>query len=131
MQRFLKSIAAGFACAAILTACGRSGGSAPVPRDAVQTSHQRVVHGGGGGSCTQDSYGYCVGSVQQSGVYRTCDDGENLITYWYGQSIYNIYYHGSFYGTFTYSNIGASGCPPPATWSPAEPSAATGDPNLP
>ncbi len=127
MNRFVPRAAAVVAAAFALAGCGGSGGSSPaqaVPQTAPNGVARHVSS-----TCTPDSYGYCLALVSQEQDPGVC--GPHGFQYTIEIDYYQLLHNGASAGYYTYSNNGRSGCPPPYAWTPRDPSAATGDPDLP
>ena len=126
MNRFVQRTAAVAAAAFALAGCG--GGSGTSPAQIVpQTANGTARHASS--TCTPDSYGYCLAPTGQEQDPGVC--GPHGFQYTIEIDSYQLFHNGASAGFYTYSNNGRSGCPPPYAWSPRDPSAATGDPNLP
>jgi hypothetical protein len=85
-----------------------------------------------GGSCTPDSYGYCLVITGGSATNKVwCDGG--LFHFATITQNNQLYYNGVAQGQYvkTTTNYSCDGSDPTISWSPQDPADATGDPNLP
>ncbi len=127
MNRLARGAAGALLAALALAGCGGSGGSAPAPAVPQAAPNGAARHVSS--TCTPDSYGYCLALVSQDQEFATCSNGFEYQT---ESDYYQLYHNNVSDGFYTYSNTGRSSrCPPPYAWSPRDPSAATGDPDLP
>jgi hypothetical protein len=127
MNRLVHHTAGMLLAALALAGCGVSGGSSPA-QTVPQTSANGVARHVSS-TCTPDSYGYCLALVSQEQDFGVC--GPHGFQYQIEIDYYQLFHNGASAGFYTYSNNGRSACPPPYLWTPRDPSAATGDPDLP
>ncbi|HEX3465450.1 MAG TPA: hypothetical protein VHS78_15485 [Candidatus Elarobacter sp.] len=126
MNKLLFAVAATLGVLS-LAACGGSHAvSGPVP-----TATAQQPSGGGQStgrrpqsSCTPDSYGYCLAFLSKAIINQNC--GGLIVQN--TTKRYELYYYTTDEGTYTYT---IDNCQGTQTWSPDDPSAVTGDPNLP
>ncbi len=124
MRHSAGALLAAFALA--LGGCGGGGSSSQqaVPQTAPNGAARHVSS-----TCTPDSYGYCLDLVSQEQDFGVC--GPHGFQYQIEIDYYQLFHNGVSAGYYTYSNNNARACPPPYAWTPRDPSAATGDPDLP
>jgi hypothetical protein len=135
-MRSISSLLLGSFLASGLAACaGGNSATSVVPAaqhgDASQQPSSPVRSPRSGGSCTPDSYGYCLvltRSTLTNKVY--CGIAWHFATI---TQYYELYYNGADAGQYvkTTSNYSCDGSDPSISWSPQDPADATGDPNLP
>jgi hypothetical protein len=136
-MRSISKLLLGCFLASGLAACaGGHSATSVVPAaqhgDASQQPSSPVRSPRSGGSCTPDSYGYCLvltGGFVENKVY--CSP-----IVWHWETIvqyYELYYNGVAQGQYakTTHNDSCDGSDPGISWSPQDPADATGDPNLP
>lgn len=116
---------------ALLAACGGAAGSGASPAP-PQTAADGIRHASS--TCTPDSYGYCLKLVRSfNGPTGECRVNQQVLMYQQKTYVYELYHNGADQGEYDDSNAdgGGPGCPPALIWTPQDPRAATGDPNLP
>ncbi len=122
----------GAAVAALaLSACGGGAGSLPATQQ-LQAPNTNARHVSS--TCTPDSYGYCLKLVRSfNGPTGECRVNQQVLMYQQKTYVYELYHNGADQGEYDDSNAdgGGPGCPPALIWTPQDPRAATGDPNLP
>jgi hypothetical protein len=123
VMKLFSALACAALCSAALAACGggeTSSHSSAIPNTTTSSGSARSVRS----TCTPDSYGYCLAPRKQTSVRIQCDGVyAMMITKWN-----ELYYYTTDEGSYTES---INQCTGDDTWSPEDPSQATGDPNLP
>ncbi len=134
MQRPFRTLSFAAVLALALSACGGGqGGSNPLPAGAPQqpqTQSGSLRHASS--SCTPDSYGYCLAYKSSQTVYHYyCYTADGFAFHTYTTTTaYELYHNATDGGQYTES--ARTTCDGTTTdWTPQDPSAATGDPNLP
>ncbi len=133
MLRSIRTLSAAAVLALALSACGGGAGTttnllpAGAPQQA-QSGSQRHTSS----SCTPDSYGYCLAYTSSQTVYHYyCYNDQGIIIHTSTQiTNYELYHNGSADGAYS-KNVSTTCGGTDTTWTPEDPSAATGDPNLP
>lgn len=135
MRSISTVLLAGFLASGLAACAGGNSGTSVVPAaqhgDTSQQTSSPVRSPRSGGSCTPDSYGYCLvltGSSVANKVY--CGIAFHFATV---TQTYELYYNGVAQGQYVRmsTNYSCDGGDPSITWSPQDPADATGDPNLP
>jgi hypothetical protein len=132
MNRPFRTASSAVVLALGLAACG-GGTPGSLPTTApLQASQGRAQQGLQTG-CTPDSYGYCYKTGSTTYAKTTCQLSSGLVSYpSRAMTTYQVF---DAYGDWTYYTKTVwpecNGALSYTTWSPNEPRAVTGDPNLP